>query len=51
VLENALSKYREEFSSMLTEHEHVVSKKNEQFNKAIFDMCRQLNIPNPLMAY
>jgi len=36
---------------MLTEHEHVVSKKNEQFNKAIFDMCRQLNIPNPLMAY
>jgi len=28
VSENALSKYREEFSSMLTEHEHVVSKKN-----------------------
>jgi len=50
-LETAVQKNREELGSMLSEHEHVVSRKNEHINKAIFDMCRQLNISNPLIAY
>eukprot|EP01016_Furgasonia_blochmanni_P053673 TRINITY_DN8717_c0_g1_i2.p2 TRINITY_DN8717_c0_g1~~TRINITY_DN8717_c0_g1_i2.p2 ORF type:complete len:200 (+),score=58.31 TRINITY_DN8717_c0_g1_i2:65-664(+) len=51
IIEQTMRAQREELGSLINEHEHVASRKNEQFSKAIFDMCRQLNISNPLLLY
>jgi len=51
VIEGSLGKTREELGTMIADHEHTVSRKNENFNRAIFDICRQLNISNPLLSY
>jgi len=47
-LEGSISKTREELGTMIADHEHVLGKKNENLNQAIYDICRKMNIPNPL---
>jgi len=49
VMEGSLGNTREELGSMINDHEHTVSRKNETLNRAIFEMCRKLNISNPLI--
>jgi len=48
ILEGSISKTREELGTMIADHEHVLGKKNENLNQAIYDICRKMNIPNPL---
>ena len=49
-LENLFFNQKEEVASMILEQENVISKKNDGFNRAFFEICKELNIRNPLMA-
>lgn len=49
VMESSLGKTRDELGSMISDHEHTVSRRNDTLNRAIFEMCRKLNISNPLI--
>lgn len=40
---------KEEVSAMILEQENLISKRNDSFNKAFFDLCKELNIKNPLI--
>lgn len=49
-LDNGFEQQKQELVSLVSEHERNVSRKNEQLNRAIFDICRQLKINNPLIS-
>lgn len=50
-VEENLVKTKDELSFMMKEQQHVLSQKNDQFEKTIYEICRKLNISNPFLAY
>lgn len=51
MLENLIHSFKVETGSIMTEQDTIFTKKNEQFTHALFEICRQLKIPNPLINY
>jgi len=44
-------KSKDELGLMMTEQNHILIRKNELLERAIQEICRKLNIPNPLLSY
>ena len=40
---------KEEVSAIMIEQENLISKRNEGVNRAFFEICKELNIKNPLI--
>ena len=49
-IESAVYEFRRESFTNLNEVEKIFLRKNDIIRRAIADMCKQLNVTNPLMT-
>jgi len=48
-LETIVSRNKEEITTILSENERKMARRNDQVNEAIYDICRQARLNNPLL--